>query len=115
VRFIVISSLVSVLFGCSSPQPSATCPNDLPVGCTDEPSYKTDIATIVSARCLKCHSAGGVEESKPLDSYANVYSRRTTVLTQIYGCRMPPEGEPALSPDERAKLLMWLVCKAPNN
>ncbi|MGZ3454192.1 MAG: hypothetical protein ACXVEF_31595 [Polyangiales bacterium] len=51
----------------------------------------------------------------PLDGYSAIFARRTTVLTQVYSCKMPQEGEPALSADERAKLLMWLVCKAPNN
>jgi hypothetical protein len=114
VRFIAISALS--IFGCSSPAPSAaSCPNDLPAACTTAPSYATEIAPIFASHCTKCHAKGGVEESKPLDGYAEVFSRRTTVLTQVYACKMPPEGEPALSESERAKLLLWLVCKAPNN
>ncbi|MGZ3417961.1 MAG: hypothetical protein ACXWUG_16175 [Polyangiales bacterium] len=114
-RFIAISALLIGL-GCSSQAPAnASCPNDLPAACTTAPSYASEVAPIVSAHCLKCHSKGGVEESVPLDGYSAIFARRTTVLTQVYSCKMPQEGEPALSADERAKLLMWLVCKAPNN
>jgi hypothetical protein len=114
VRSIAISALFAL--GCSSPAPAPeACPNDLPAACTTAPSYAAEIAPIFESHCVKCHSKGGEEESKPLDTHANVYSRRTTVLTQVYACKMPPDGEPALSAEERAKLLMWLVCKAPNN
>jgi uncharacterized membrane protein len=118
VRFVALECLLIAL-GCSS-QPAqeqpATCPNDLPASCpTPPPSYTNDVAKVLAARCVKCHGKGGVEETKPLDTYANVYSRRTTVLTQIYSCAMPPEGEDQLTAEERKTLLSWLVCKAPNN
>jgi len=73
------------------------------------------VAPIVEARCLDCHSPGGKAESTPLSEYAQIFAIRTTVLTRVYGCKMPPEGAPELTDDERATLLGWLVCGAKNN
>jgi hypothetical protein len=51
--------------------------------------------------------------TRPLDSYDAIYRTRTTVLTQLVRCAMPPASEPKLSAEERAALLGWLVCGAP--
>jgi len=37
------------------------------------------------------------------------------VLTQVYSCRMPQPGAAPLTEAERAALLGWLVCGAPND
>jgi len=92
------------------------CPNDLPASCpADAPSYTNDVAPIISERCLVCHGPGGQASNKPLDSYDNVYARRSAVLNQLYACNMPPAGNPAPTEDERLTILNWLVCGAPNN
>ncbi len=92
------------------------CPNDLPAACPAQvPSYAADIAPLLQRRCLVCHAPGGPAASRPLTSYAAVYTLRTTVLSQVYGCVMPPPGATPLTGAERASLLAWLVCKAPDN
>jgi hypothetical protein len=60
--------------------------------------------------------AGGVAADRLLDTWAQVYPQRTSVLTQVYACWMPPgpAGE-ALTSAERALLLGWLVCGAPDS
>jgi hypothetical protein len=94
----------------------ADCPNDLPATCPSPmPSYKTDVQPIVSNHCLKCHSPGGEEASKDFTTYQNVFLQRGPILTQFYSCRMPPEGEPRPTAQERALLLGWLTCGSPNN
>jgi hypothetical protein len=52
---------------------------------------------------------------QPLGSYPQIYAIRRTVLTQVYGCKMPPPEKPALPDDEANTILTWLVCAAPNN
>jgi len=109
--------------GCSSPTdaPStdasiSTCPNDLPPACPSiVPSYQDDVAFILEAHCNSCHGVDGVAQDRPLTDYANVYRQRSAVLNQTFNCHMPPEPERALTMEQRAKLLAWLVCKAPNN
>jgi hypothetical protein len=87
-----------------------TCP------ATGGPSYATQIKPLVARRCLpSCHEPGGIEQMQPLGSYPQIYAIRRTVLTQVYGCKMPPPEKPALPDDEANTILTWLVCAAPNN
>jgi hypothetical protein len=95
---------------------AVTCPNDLPDDgdCPGaSPSYDLEIAPIIAARCTVCHAPGGVETTKRFSSYAEAYSLRRQMLTQIYGCRMPPAAGTPLSTEERQKMLKWFVCNAP--
>jgi hypothetical protein len=105
-------ALVAVV-GCFGQSPD--CPTDLPQSCpaSGAPSYQSDVAPILAARCVSCHSAGGIEANAPLDTYAAVYARRGPVLDQVYACKMPQDAP--LSPADRQTLLTWLVCDAPNN
>jgi hypothetical protein len=96
---------------------TASCPQDLPSSClTPPPSFKSDVEPILERRCWACHTDGGVAASAhDFSTYAHVFAQRTEMLDQVYACRMPPEGADAPTPEERAKLLGWFVCKAPNN
>ena len=92
------------------------CPNDLPAACpTPIPSYKDDVAFVLEVHCNSCHGPGGTAADRPLLSYDDVYRQRSAVLNQIYNCHMPPVPERPLTTEQRAKVLGWLVCKAPNN
>jgi len=94
----------------------APCPNDLPASCpAPAPGYQAQIAPLIANRCGRCHGPGGPAQTIPLVNYDAVYVRRSVVLTQVYGCKMPPAGEPTLSSEERAALLGWLVCGSHNN
>jgi hypothetical protein len=107
------SALVtSALAACGGP----SCPQDLPASCPSKPpSYTTDVAPIFAIHCTRCHVAGGTAADRPLTSYADVYAERSPVLNQVYGCEMPPSGYTPLDEDERAKVLGWLVCGAPDD
>jgi hypothetical protein len=98
--------------------PRPNCPNDLPHDddcATASPVYD-DVAPIFAARCQICHHAGGLETVYHFDTYAEIHDNtaiRSLILTQIYSCRMPPPCAPNLSADERATMLKWFVCGAP--
>ena len=93
-----------------------SCPNDLPGACpSTPPSYARDISPVISGRCFPCHAPGGQEQVKPLTTYQQVFDQRGPVLDQVYHCRMPLSGAPQLTAGERAQLLTWLVCNAPDN
>lgn len=80
------------------------------------PSYGDAIAPIVSGKCNQCHTDGGPGMGKfDFSTYSNVYADRQSMLDQIYACRMPPSDASALTDAERAALLDWFVCHAPNN
>jgi hypothetical protein len=94
----------------------AGCPNDLPASCPQAvPLYSTGTSPVLRELCVGCHSAGGEAANRPLDTYAAVFSRRSSVLNQVNACVMPPPGHPQPSPVQRQALLEWLVCGAPDN
>ena len=96
--------------------PVPTCPQDLPAACPSSvPSYATDVVPILTEHCTKsCHAAGGTASDRLLTDYNHVFMLRGAVLDQVFACRMPPS--PTALPDEqRALILAWLVCHAPDN
>ena len=93
--------------------PPDDCPNDLPPDCPASFPHYDDVAPVIATHCTGCHRPGGIETSKLFGSYAQVYALRRDMLTQVYGCRMPPTCALQLTTDERHVLLQWFVCGAP--
>jgi hypothetical protein len=94
------------------------CTATLPTGTdcdTATPSYATEIASLVEAHCLDCHFAGNHNSSVVLETQSELNRQRGLVETQVYRCQMPPSDGGPLSTSDRARLLKWLVCGAPNN
>jgi hypothetical protein len=112
-----MTALGAVLVACGGPRGSnGSCPNDLPASCASPaPSYQAKVAPIINLRCITCHSPGGQEASRPLQTYSQVYSERSAVLDQVYACNMPPVSAAQPTEQEREALLGWLVCGAPQN
>jgi hypothetical protein len=97
---------------------SAACPSDLPPSCPARvPSYTGEVAPLVAKLCGPCHEQGGVAAAtRDYSSYAKLYAHRSAVLNQFYACAMPPaDAGRAVISEDRALLLAWLVCRAPNN
>jgi hypothetical protein len=105
-----------VALGCGSGVEAPACTVVLPKQCpTPAPSYATDVAPIFQGICNNCHSPGKQTGTIPFNNYVQIYARRTTVLDQVYRCKMPPvDGTPA-TPAEVQTLLTWLICDAPDN
>ncbi len=112
-------ALAALASGCASHDESATasCPRDLPSACpATPPSYARDVAPIIGSKCFPCHGPGGIEDTThDLATYDHVFAQRTDALTQVYSCAMPTKDGTPLTAAERATLLAWLVCHAPNN
>jgi hypothetical protein len=89
------------------------CDRTLPTCPSTPPSWSTEVSVIVSANCVSCHYAGSTIARTPLQSYAEVFAARGTVLSQVYSCAMP-QNHP-LTAHDRTALLTWLVCGAPND
>jgi hypothetical protein len=87
---------------------TATCPNP-------KPSYKRDVAPILDAQCNNCH-VGGATGPWPLSPYEDLLHWRKQLLVSLVKCTMPPEDAgKTLSETERAKIIGWVACGAPNN
>jgi len=112
---------VAILCACSHASSSTAddagaCPNDLPASCpTPTPSYAGDVSGIFDSHCNTCHGPGGSAAEKPLLTYDDVFRQRGAVLDQVYHCLMPPADQRPMTPQQRANLLAWLTCGAPNN
>ncbi|HEY2745102.1 MAG TPA: cytochrome c peroxidase [Polyangia bacterium] len=95
-----------------------SCPDDLPSSCpATAPSYATDVAPIVANVCAAmCHAPGGIAQNRPLGDYQSLFNLSDAVLNQVSVCNMPPaNADPQLGEADRATLLAWIVCGAPNN
>ena len=93
------------------------CPDDVPAACpSPEPSYANDVAPIFARRCAPCHFPGGIEvATHDFSKYDVIHDQKGAILGQIHACLMPPPDAGAPTPDERAALLGWIVCGAPQN
>jgi hypothetical protein len=101
--------------GTTSSGTSGGCPNDLPASCpANAAGYHATIAPVLATSCNVCHVPGGPSVHY-LETYAEVSALAGPVLDQVYACKMPPAGYPPLSSAERADLLGWLVCGAPDD
>lgn len=93
------------------------CPQDLPATCpTPTPSFAGEVDPIIVRRCGGCHLDGGVAQpTRDFTTYDDIFRQRSPILNQVYSCNMPPPDAGQPTAEERAALLGWLVCKAPNN
>jgi hypothetical protein len=94
------------------------CPKVLPTDCSTIPSYQTEIGPLITSTCFPCHTPGGVASDRDLTTRSNIVDIESTVLSQVYGCLMPPAdggSDAMLTPPERNELLKWLVCGYPDN
>lgn len=112
-------ALVLLLAGCASSAEPADEPACPPVqttsACEPAPTYTGDVAAVFAAACVSCHQAGGTAARYDLTSVAGVRRKGSTVLTQVQNCQMPPaDAARPLDPAERALVLQWFACGAPD-
>jgi hypothetical protein len=57
-----------------------------------------------------------VEQSAfDFSTYQGVHKNFGSILSNVYGCLMPPPDAGGLTDAQRRTLLGWLVCAAPDN
>ncbi len=99
--------------------PSAACTAIDASACVDPvPSYESDIAPLLDRACNStCHAPG--VGPWPLTDYSDVYAWSSAIAFDVSDCAMPPldagAGNGPLSDAERATLLDWIACGAPDN
>ncbi len=87
------------------PVGAITCP-------TPAPSYSTDVAPVLRARCVICHN-GTPEGPWPLQTYTDVADWYDTVRDDVNDCSMPPSDAGILSVEEKQVILRWIACGLP--
>jgi uncharacterized membrane protein len=105
---------------CSSdakPDDPPACPGVTQAKCPDTvPSYASDVAPIIEAKCQHCHAVDNTQGLWSLSDQEGVNEWSDTILRQIRACAQPPpDSGYALTLDERNALEAWLVCGAPDN
>jgi hypothetical protein len=60
-----------------------------------------------------CHAPGA--GPWPLTTYQDVAAWTAPIQMDIQGCTMPPPDAGTISSTDRAMVLDWLACGAPNN
>jgi len=120
VSWLVLAAAVVLFPACSSdtkPAGSPACPGVTQAQCPKTvPSYASDVAPIIQARCEICHAVNNAQRLWPLSDQKSVRDWSDTILQQIRACAQPPPNSGyALTLDERQALEGWLVCGAPNN
>jgi hypothetical protein len=87
-----------------------------------EPSYAKDIAPLLKARCVRCHTKGGLG-TFPMSSYKKVRGWSEMIAEVVMTKQMPPwhadpeigefENDCALEPEEAFSLVSWVRAGCP--
>ncbi len=85
-------------------------------------SYANDIAPLLQAKCVRCHSPGNIG-TWDMTNHAAIQLRSHFIREQVMSGLMPPwhadpfygsfTNDASLRPDETAKLIQWLDAGAP--
>ena len=94
---------------------AAMCTRADPTCPADVPSYATMIHPILLSTCATCHYPASPYAESSLVTYEDVALVYGAALGQVSACLMPPPARPQLTDEQRAALLGWLACGAPEN
>ena len=91
-------------------------------GSSNIPDYVAEIAPILQARCVRCHSEGGIAPWA-MTNHTIVQDYGDRLKDEVLSARMPPwhadphvggfSNDSSLRPDEADKLIRWLNAGAP--
>jgi hypothetical protein len=102
---------------CGPSGPGPSCPFKTPVCPDPQPSYAGQVSAIIQTYCIPCHSPGGQEAVMPFVSLQDIKDGGYAgpMQRQLLACLMPPGDAGQPTPDEKAVLIGWLTCGAPDN
>jgi hypothetical protein len=94
---------------------ASVCDRHLPACPATPPSYKNDVAPIITRECSACHYAGSTIARGVFSTYAQLQGGRGSVLDEVYACKMPVAPVRPLTASDRTTLLEWIECGGPDN
>ena len=105
-RKVLLATFLGLVTACGGGASGTCTSTDVPTACpaSGAPSYATAVAPVLTAQCTGCHDFG---------NYAAASSRKSAILSRVGNCSMPQGG--TLTSADRATVLDWAVCGAPNN
>ena len=115
------ASCVLALAWCASgsPSPVPASQSSTAGGCTQPvPSYSEDIVPVLDRDCNNtCHAAraGRGAGPSPLTDWADVVAWSDAIAVNLRTGAMPPSDAGTLANGDKALVLDWLSCGAPDN
>ena len=116
-KALVILSLATAAFlfnSCSKDKGGSSNP---PLDCTTvtNKAWAADVNPIIQATCNSagCHDVASVNGPGPLTNYAQVFSARATIRSNVASGNMPRNT--TLSTAQKNAILCWIDSGAPNN
>jgi hypothetical protein len=112
-RKLILSLLLVVVLYTACKKSSGNSSNN-PPNCTI--SFTSRVTTIVQTNCAissGCHGAGSTNSGGPLTNYSQIFNRRSNIKAAVQAGTMPQGA--TLSASDKADLLSWIDCGAPNN
>jgi hypothetical protein len=79
-------------------------------------SFSLKVTAIVQTNCAfspGCHGAGSTNSGGPLTNHSQIFNRRGNIKAAVQAGTMP-QGS-SLSASDKADLISWIDCGAPNN
>ena len=112
-RKLILSLLIAVVLYTACKKSSDDGGNN-PPNCSI--SFASRVSAIVQTNCAissGCHGAGSTNSGGPLTNYSQIFNRRSNIKAAVQAGTMP-QGS-TLSAADKADLISWIDCGAPNN
>jgi hypothetical protein len=101
------SEMSETALGCTPPDGGVSCP-------ATPPSFVNDVLPILNRDCNStCH--GPMMGQWELADYSDVSDWASLIQLDLTDCAMPPSDAGAYPTSDRATVLAWIACGAPNN
>lgn len=72
----------------------------------DDVTYE-DVESIISSKCVTCHSSGGT--SPDISTYSKAKAKASSIQSSIISGKMPPSGSSKLTSSEKTKIKDWVA------
>jgi hypothetical protein len=115
-RKFILSLLIAVVLYTACKKSSDDNGNNPPNNATCTISFASRVTTIVQTNCaysVGCHGAGSTNSGGPLANHSQIFNRRSNIRAAVQAGTMPQGA--TLSASDKADLISWIDCGAPNN
>ncbi|XVJ67639.1 MAG: cytochrome c [Lacibacter sp.] len=115
-RKFILSLLIAVVLYTACKKSNDDNGNNPPNNAACTISFASRVTTIVQTNCaysVGCHGAGSTNSGGPLTNHSQIFNRRSNIRAAVQAGTMPQGA--TLSASDKADLISWIDCGAPNN